>query len=104
MRGQKALYDDMIPSSIASPGRQSQRNMYLEVRDHAMCCRFYYHAHMCRRRYDDCLSELSREFFITPQVITKRLMRKDAVIRELIIAKTSAGMLRRMYPFFVWTS
>jgi hypothetical protein len=103
MRGRKALYDDLIPSSLELTGQKSQRNMFLEERDEAMCCRFYYHAHLCRRRYDDCLTELSREFFLSPNVITQRLIRKDASIRELISRQIPPAELRKRYPYFVWT-
>jgi hypothetical protein len=103
MRGKKALYEDLIPSSIGEPvGQKSQRNTFLDERDEAMVHRYYFHAHICRKRFDDCLLDLSREFFLSHNVITQRLLKKDEDIKGLILEGVQPHELRKKYPHFVW--
>lgn len=67
-----------------------------------MVHRYYYHAHICRKRFDDCLLDLSREFFLSHNVITQRLLKKDEDIKCLILEDVQPQDLRRKYPYFVW--
>lgn len=103
MRGQKALYEDLIPSSLETVGQKSQRNTFLDDRDEAMAHRYFFHTHICRKRYDDCLLELSREFYLSHNVITQRLLKKADLIKSLIQEDVPAQELRKKYPHFVWS-
>jgi hypothetical protein len=103
MRGQKALYTSLFPSSITSaPENKSKRNVYIDERDDAMACRYYYHAQLRRIRYDDCLVELYKEFFLSPNVITQRLMMRQEFIKKLITDKATRTHFRKKYPHFCW--
>jgi len=103
IRGQKALYNSIFPSSITSePANKSKRNTYIEERNDAMACRYYYHAQIRRLRYDDCLIELNKEFFLSPNVIMQNLMERTDFIKKLVEQKTTASMLRKWYPHFNW--
>lgn len=103
MRGRKALYEDLIPCSIETVGQKSQRNTFLDERDEAMAHRYFYHAHVCRKRFDDCLLDLSREFYLSHNVITQRLLKKDHLIKSLITEDVNPQELRKKYPHFVWS-
>lgn len=102
MRGKNTLYNAIIPSSLPDDGRKGQRNTYLEQRDDAMACRFYFHAHLCRLRYDDCLLNLSREFFLSHNVIVQRLQDRTDLIKRLVKEGATAQELRKEYGFFRW--
>lgn len=102
MRGKQALYEELIPSSVTEQGQKSQRNAFLEERDDALAHRYYYYAHLCRLRYDDCLQALSREFFLTPNVIIQRLTNRTELIRELVKEDKQPGELRRLYGWMSW--
>jgi hypothetical protein len=104
MRGKQALYETLIPSSIEEQGKKSQRNAFLEERDTALAHRYYYYAHICRLRYDDCLDALSREFFLTPNVIIQRLMERTELIRQLVSEDKKPAELKRLYGWYNWES
>jgi hypothetical protein len=103
MRGKNALYHDIIPSSIAELGQKSQRNTFLEERDDALAYRYYFHANLCRCRYDDSLLHLSREFFLSHNVIIQRLSGRTALLKSLVAANVQPAELRRLYPHFNWS-
>jgi hypothetical protein len=98
MRGSKALYHDVFPSSVKRP----KRTALLAKRDTAMTHRYYYYAQLQRLRYDDCLMRLSEEFFITPDVIVQRLQGMHELLRVLIASRMSVADLRKAYPHFSW--
>jgi len=102
MRGKTALYDNMIPTSIEEVGQKSRRNTFIDDRDDAMAFRYYFYAHLCRCRYDDCLKELSREFFLTHNVIIQRLSRRTDLIRSLVTENKQPAELKKEYGWFRW--
>jgi hypothetical protein len=103
MRGKNLLYEDLIPSSLEeTAGKKSQRNAFLDERDDALAHRYYYYAHLCRYRYDDCLNALSREFFLTANVIIQRLTSRTELIRQLVSEDKQPGELRRLYGWYNW--
>lgn len=102
MRGKHALYEELIPSSIAEQGQKSQRSTFLDERDDALAHRYYYYAHLLRYRYDDCLMALSREFFLTHNVIIQRLGTRTDLIKCLVSEDKQPGELRRLYGWYNW--
>ena len=103
MRGQHTLYTAVFPPSVSiEPPRKGQRNVHRDRRDDALACRYYYHAQIMRRRYDDCLLNLEQEFHITPPAIMQRLKEKQAYVKELVAQKTTVAILKKLYPHFVW--
>lgn len=104
MRGQQALYNSLFPSSITSEiENKGKRNVAIDDRDDAMACRYYYYVQIRRLRYDDCLVELYKEFFITPNVITQRLAKRTDLIKELIKTNAACSDLKKKYPQWVWS-
>ena len=103
MRGHHTLYTSIFPSAVVveSP-RKGQRNVHMDRRDEALASRYYYHAQILRRRYDDCLANLEQEFFITPSVIVQRLNEKQPYLKDLVSRKTTVSELKKLYPHFVW--
>lgn len=102
MRGKQILYNDIIPSSIEELGKKSRRNTFIEERDDALAHRYYYHAHLCRRRYDDCLKSLSEEFFLSHNVIIQRLSKRTDLIKSLVSSNVAPVELRKLYGHFNW--
>lgn len=102
MRGENALYNDIIPNSITPVGQKSKRNAFIEERDDALAHRYYYYANLCRFRYDDCLVNLSKEFFLSHNVIIQRLGRRTDTIKRLVSENVGHLELRRLYGYFSW--
>lgn len=103
-RGKQKLHSNLIASSIPEHlGKKSQRNAELERRRDVMACRYYYYAVVKRQLYEDCLMDLYREFFITPNTIVNELMKREEKISELIELKTPPSDLKKVYPWFNWS-
>jgi hypothetical protein len=102
-RGQNSLFTSLFPSSIQSDSNnQGKRNVLIEKRDEALICRYYYHAEIKRTRYDDCLSSLEKEFFITAGVITQRITLNLDTLKKIVEQKASAYQLKKQFPHFDW--
>lgn len=104
-RGQQNLFNQLFPSSIKpEPTSKSKRNAYLEDRNDALACRYFYLAHIQRKRYDDCLVQLSKEFFLTTGVIIQCLTTRQAYIKNLINSECTVIELKKRYPHYVWAA
>ena len=103
MRGKDTLYSLISEPSPQRAGEQGQRNAFLDERDRALAYRFYFHGNLCRRSYEKCLNELSREFFLAPNTIITRLGLVDELLRELKQKATPVAELRKRCSWFNWT-
>lgn len=101
-RGKQKLYNNIIPQSLPKNGEEGKRNTALEERRDAMAHRYYFHANICRLRYDDCLMALSNEFFLQPNTIYKELELRLDLINQLVNTQTTTAELRKKYTFFNW--
>jgi hypothetical protein len=102
MRGNVAL-TSLFPSSVETrPDQKGQRSVHLDRRDDALAARFYFYHHIIRKRYDDILLELEKEFFLTPNVIIQRLNLRTEYMKELSRKEVKVNYLRRIFPFYVW--
>ena len=105
MRGQQ-LYNSLFPCSVVDcSSNKGRRNVGLDDRNNALACRFFYYAEIKRLRYDDCLVNLSNEFFITPGVVYQILSEQSDFIKTIVGSGTKGAALNALnkkYPFFKW--
>ncbi|MBU1373841.1 MAG: hypothetical protein KJ712_06405 [Bacteroidetes bacterium] len=102
-RGQNSLFTSLFPSSIpVNPDNKGKRNSLIDKRDEALIFRYYYHAEIKRTRYDDCLTNLEKEFFITAGVITQRITLNVDTLKKIVAQKASAYQLKKKFPHFDW--
>ncbi|MBY0244489.1 MAG: hypothetical protein K2Q03_03440 [Sphingobacteriaceae bacterium] len=102
MRGQTTL-TSILPSSVTSDSqRKGQRNVLIYQRDEALAYRYYYYAEIKRLRFDDCLLKLEKEFFITANVVSRRLVNQTDVVKKLVAQKARATYFKKKYPHFSW--
>ena len=102
LRGQQTVAS-LLPSSIINkPQNKGHRNVYIEERNEALVHRYYYYNHIKRLRYDDCLINLEKEFFITTNVILQHLVSYGELLKQLGIENHDLKYLRKKYPLFVW--
>ncbi|MDO3641962.1 hypothetical protein [Mucilaginibacter sp. L3T2-6] len=78
------------------------KGCFTDDRDDALACRFFYWGHLEGKRYDICLTQLSKEFFISETVIGQRLMQRQDFLKQLRLKNTTRKELQRKYPFFSW--
>lgn len=102
-RGQYSLFTSVFPSAVESnPDNKGRRNVFLDKRDEALISRYYFYAQVKRKRYDDCLVELEKEFFITAGVITQRIDLGLDVLKDLVDKNVKVVYLKRKYPNWNW--
>jgi len=103
-RGKQVLYNSIVPQSVTEAGEKGQRNTAMDDRRDAMAYRYYFHAIINRYRYDDCLIQLNKEFFLQPNSLVKELLHRNELISKLINSKTTTAELKHKYPYFSWIS
>jgi hypothetical protein len=101
MRGSKAL-TAIISNDLTIVAEKHQKGCFTDQRDDALACRFFYHGHLIGKRYDICLRDLSKEFFLSETVIGQRLIAKQAFLKELRQNSTNRKHLQLKYPHFNW--
>lgn len=109
MRGENSIYGDLFSAQgasgeVANPKQQRPRNYYQPERNKALVYRYYFHAELGRKRYDDCLHELEKEFYLTIPRLIVLLSECNAMLREVIAAKPTIKELEIMFPHLNWRS
>jgi len=103
MRGHETLFLKIFPPSVdLEAAKKGQRNTQTERRDSVLTYRYYYWVHLRRKRYDDALSELEREFFLSAAVVVQRLDQRREQLKELVITKPGPVELKKILPHFNW--
>lgn len=103
MRGQQSLFQNLfMQESVRTSSKQRPRNFYLPERNEAMIARYYFHAEHNRYRYDDCLSLLEQEFYITSPRIVNVLSDHSARLNDLIASNPTIKELEKKWPHFNW--
>ena len=87
----------------ADAANWQKRGTFTSERDDALASRFYFHVVLCRKPYEDCLYELNKEFFLSPNVISQKLLQRSEYVKELAAIETSVTELRKQYANFNWT-
>lgn len=101
MNGKQKLYEDLIPSSLEN----LENSNLTAVKHEALVYRFYLHAHLERKRLDDCILQLRDLFFLSPEYILKVLQKPEnhQKLKELIRKEIQLDVLRKKFPQFNWT-
>ncbi|WP_192821211.1 hypothetical protein [Rufibacter sp. LB8] len=103
MRGREVLYDQVFPTSVNLGERvKGQRHTQTDRRDEDLTYRYYYWGHLKRKRYDDSLAELEKEFYITAAVVVQRLDKKRDLLKDLVARKALPRELKKRLPHFDW--
>ena len=103
LRGKQTLYNSIVPTNTPQAGKKSRRNTQLETRRDKMAHRYYFWAVINRKRYDDCLTQLFEEFDLQVETISKELMLRIDLIKELTNSQTTTSQLRKKYPYYNWS-
>lgn len=104
MRGKHKLYNQLVPVSLPEAGKKNQRDTGLDKMRDKMVHRYYFHAFICRKRYDDTLNALHNEFDKQVDTIIKHLQLRDDLLHDLISKKTTTADLKNVYPFYNWVA
>lgn len=103
-KGKQLLYNTLVENSLTTTGEKHQRNTGIEDRRDVMAHRYYFYANINRLRYDDCLLNLQKEFFLQPDTIVVELKLRLDLINQLIYDQITTAELRKKYNWFNWMS
>jgi len=101
LRGNQALMN-IVSNDVKIASEKHVKGCFTDERDNALACRFFYYGHLIGYRYDKCLTELSKEFYLSETVIGQRLMNRQGFIKSLRIEGTTGKDLLTRYPHFNW--
>ncbi len=77
--------------------------MFTMDRDVCLAYRFYFYYQVLRKRFDDALSDMEREFFISSATISARLTENDVLLKDIISNKPTRAALKKRYPHLNWS-
>jgi hypothetical protein len=103
MRGYQKNFSSLFqPSVTTNPANKGKKSIFKDERDEALATRYYFYVQIKRLRYDDCLDNLSKDFFLAPSSIHQLIPLKYDFIKQLIADKTTVKQLSKKYPNFSW--
>jgi len=102
MRGQQSLFSSKFIKEVEPRAKQRPRNVFQPMRNKALIARYYFHAEINRYRYDDCISLLEKEFYITSHRIIQVLSDHTHRINDLIQETPSSKDLAERHPHYNW--
>lgn len=88
MRGQNTLQ----PKSINKSNRGRSQEL-IQQRNRALIWRYFFYSEVKRLRYDDIITELSRDFFISEHTVLARLVEYSESIQNLITERPSLAKI-----------
>jgi hypothetical protein len=100
-RGHHALMA-LVSTDLNVSTEKHVKGRFMDERDDALACRFFYYGHLIGNRYDLCLARLSKEFYLSELVIGQRLLKRQEFIKQLRIDGTTRRRLHKRYPHLNW--
>ncbi len=102
MRGQK-LFNNILPVNNSDKCQRKGRNdVLIEQRNNCMLARYYYYSCIRAKKYDEILSIIVKEFFLSPSRISKILLDKLDDIKKMKENGISVYQLQNLWPQFKW--
>ncbi len=102
MRGYQVITSNFPTAVESKPEQKGHKSVHQDRRDDALAARFYYHFHILRKRYDDCLTDMEAELFLTPLYIAQRLATKGDYMKQLLRQEADRNALKKLFPFYSW--
>lgn len=97
------IFNNIIPPTRTNPQLIKGRNKELiNERNLMILHRYYYYVRIQRKRYDDVLDELAKEFFLTCRRIIDIVSENAEKLNEINKNQLSIKDLKTAYPFFIW--
>ncbi|QNK63961.1 hypothetical protein H7F33_05570 [Pedobacter sp. PAMC26386] len=101
IRGSQTL-TSIFPPAFENKATKGKRNAYALDRDACMSYRFYYYYHLQRKRFDDAIADMEKEFFISGRTIADRLTENNDLLKDIAQNAPDRKQLRQRYPHFNW--
>lgn len=76
----------------------------IQKRNECLVLRYYFHSKIRRLKYEDVLSVLSEEFFLSEYTIVKIVSLIPDIAREAFRAEITVTELQKRYQFLKWNN
>lgn len=83
-----------------TPGRSDR---LLQLRDKALCARYFYYMRYKHLNYLKCCEELSNEFYISVIQIQKVLKINADILKAYKTEQPTQRQLTQLYPHLIWS-
>ena len=101
MRGQR-LFNTVIKGESQEPTRKGRNDTLLELRNSCLLARYYYYGHFTSKCFEDILSAMVSEFFLTPVRISRIIQENIDIVKELKQKKMTKYQLQHAWPQYKW--
>lgn len=101
MRGQK-LFNELMNAGLAETVKRGRSDELNNDRNICLAARYYYYGHLKERRYDECMTLLVKEFFISASRISRILQDYAERITEMKAQKITVYKLTQAWPHLKW--
>ncbi|TZF81806.1 hypothetical protein FW774_17265 [Pedobacter sp. BS3] len=102
IRGSQTLTAIFPAAFTPDSSRKGKKSVFTAERDTCLAYRFYYYYHIARKRFDDAIAIMEKEFFIAGTTIIARLTENDALLKDIKQNNPDRAALRKRYPHFNW--
>ncbi len=99
-----ARVSNLFSKEVASvrEGNAGRSRRLIDLRNTALCDRYYFHQKVKHYHYAKCVEELSNEFFISQIEITKILRNQQEYLNTLRNDPPTVKQLREKWPWMLW--
>ncbi len=104
MRRGRRIFDKMIDDSPVPSSIEKKRGRSIDKINRRNVClayRYYYHAKICRLRFEDVMKELSKEFFLEHRTISNIIQADQNLLSRVVHEKPEVKHLSKEYSFFI---
>lgn len=102
IRGSQTIAS-IFPTAInPEENKKKNKGVYTEDRDICLCYRYYYYYELQRKRMDDAIADMEKEFFVASSTIMARLVDCSDLLKDIVNNKPTRNQLKKKYPWFVW--
>lgn len=101
MKGQR-LFNDLMKAGMTAPVKRGRNDELNHERNACLAARYYYYGHLKECKYEEIISLLVREFFISPSRINRIVQDHADKISEMKTQKITRYKLGQTWPHLKW--
>lgn len=102
MRGQKIFNEIIKDSGIQRELRRGRNNSLIDKRNECLVARYYYYAAIKNKCYEDILSQLVIEFFLSPVTIANAVKNSTEQLQALKQKGPVPYYFQNKWPHMKW--
>ena len=94
--------NSVLPEPITKSTLKHKKGVFTGDRNHAIACRFYFHFTIIGLRYERCLTQMNKEFFLCELRLAQIIMQQGDSLEALKQQNADRKALAKIYPHYNW--